>query len=299
MFKNNKLIAMLLLTLVVVFAVISEYNLAKRVVLPQSPPLLARHIREGFDDDVPSCQSNGESPACYSTVRDYDEDSVYNYDDMYLKTEIVPPVCPACPTTINGHCHENEVGTSPTILGTDFKNEQQTTTTTTETETNNSVVNNYTTYNSNNNNDTATNNNSDTATNNNSDTATNNNVDTATNNNSDTATNNNSDTVMDNNNNTLMYNNSDNLLDNTLNTMKDSITPTNDNKDVEINRLKEENKRLKDTRSESDSCPPCPSCERCPEASFSCEKVINYRSPNVGNYLPIPLLNDFSTFDSQ
>jgi archaellum component FlaC len=299
MFKNNKLIAMLLLTLVVVFAVISEYNLAKRFVLPQSPPLLARHIREGFDDDdVPSCQTNGESPACYSTVRDYDEDSVYNYDDMYLKTEIVPPICPACPTTINGHCHENEVGTSPTILGTDYKNETQTTTTTTETETNNSVVNNYTTYNSNN--DTATDNNSDTAMDNNSDTTTDNNSDTSTYNNNDRATYNNNDRETYNN--TVTDNNMDTVLDNNLNTMKDSIrniTPTNDNKDVEINRLKEENKRLKDTRSENDSCPPCPSCERCPEASFSCEKVINYKSPNVGNYLPIPLLNDFSTFDSQ
>lgn len=45
-------------------------------------------------------------------------------------------------------------------------------------------------------------------------------------------------------------------------------------------------------------CPPCPACERCPEPAFTCEKVINYRSPAAGEYLPIPVLNDFSSFPS-
>ena len=45
-------------------------------------------------------------------------------------------------------------------------------------------------------------------------------------------------------------------------------------------------------------CPPCPACERCPEPAFTCEKVINYRSPTAGQYLPIPVLNDFSSFPS-
>jgi len=42
-------------------------------------------------------------------------------------------------------------------------------------------------------------------------------------------------------------------------------------------------------------CPPCPPCSRCPEPSFECKKVPNYNS--IGNnQLPVPVLNDFSTF---
>jgi hypothetical protein len=40
--------------------------------------------------------------------------------------------------------------------------------------------------------------------------------------------------------------------------------------------------------------PPCPACARCPEPSFECRKVPNYNAKN--NYLPVPVLNDFSTF---
>lgn len=42
-------------------------------------------------------------------------------------------------------------------------------------------------------------------------------------------------------------------------------------------------------------CPPCPACARCPEPSFECKKVPNYNA--IGNdYLPTPVLADFSTF---
>ena len=41
--------------------------------------------------------------------------------------------------------------------------------------------------------------------------------------------------------------------------------------------------------------PPCPACARCPEPSFECKKVPNYNA--IGeNYLPVPVLNSFSTF---
>ena len=44
-----------------------------------------------------------------------------------------------------------------------------------------------------------------------------------------------------------------------------------------------------------EKCPPCPACARCPEPSFECKKVPNYN--NVNNMsLPIPVLNDFSSF---
>jgi hypothetical protein len=42
-------------------------------------------------------------------------------------------------------------------------------------------------------------------------------------------------------------------------------------------------------------CPPCPACARCPEPSFECKKVPNYSAID-NNYLPVPVLNDFSTF---
>jgi len=40
---------------------------------------------------------------------------------------------------------------------------------------------------------------------------------------------------------------------------------------------------------------PCPGCARCPEPAFDCKKVPNYNSTNT-QYLPKPLLNDFSQF---
>jgi hypothetical protein len=42
--------------------------------------------------------------------------------------------------------------------------------------------------------------------------------------------------------------------------------------------------------------PPCPPCERCPEPSFDCKRVPNYNSASVNQYLPQPVLADFSQF---
>jgi hypothetical protein len=42
-------------------------------------------------------------------------------------------------------------------------------------------------------------------------------------------------------------------------------------------------------------CPPCPACARCPEPAFECKKVPNYDAIN-NDYLPAPVLNDFSQF---
>jgi hypothetical protein len=42
-------------------------------------------------------------------------------------------------------------------------------------------------------------------------------------------------------------------------------------------------------------CPACPACARCPEPAFECKKVPNYNNIN-DNYLPMPILSDFSTF---
>lgn len=45
----------------------------------------------------------------------------------------------------------------------------------------------------------------------------------------------------------------------------------------------------------NEPAPPCPPCARCPEPAFDCKKVPNYNSTNT-NYLPRPMLNDFSQF---
>jgi len=42
-------------------------------------------------------------------------------------------------------------------------------------------------------------------------------------------------------------------------------------------------------------CPPCPACERCAEPAFECKKVPNYSAFNQ-NYMPVPVLSDFSSF---
>ena len=49
------------------------------------------------------------------------------------------------------------------------------------------------------------------------------------------------------------------------------------------------------TNAKQEQCPPCPACARCPEPSFECKKVPNYHAIN-NEFLPVPVLNDFSTF---
>jgi putative hemolysin len=46
---------------------------------------------------------------------------------------------------------------------------------------------------------------------------------------------------------------------------------------------------------DASKCPPCPPCARCPEPAFDCKKVPNYNAFNP-DYMPVPVLNDFSSF---
>lgn len=71
-------------------------------------------------------------------------------------------------------------------------------------------------------------------------------------------------------------------------------------KNKEIKLLNERLSALtssKDSNLDKKDHPACPPCERCPEPAVTCERVVNYRSPNIGKFLPMPVLNDFSTFD--
>jgi hypothetical protein len=49
-------------------------------------------------------------------------------------------------------------------------------------------------------------------------------------------------------------------------------------------------------KNEKDKCPPCRPCGRCPEPDFECKKVPNYSNAQQNNYLPRPVLSDFSQF---
>jgi len=51
------------------------------------------------------------------------------------------------------------------------------------------------------------------------------------------------------------------------------------------------------TENSKEKCPPCKPCGRCPEPNFECKKTYNYNSSGSGaDNLPMPILNDFSTF---
>jgi hypothetical protein len=63
-----------------------------------------------------------------------------------------------------------------------------------------------------------------------------------------------------------------------------------------LNDIKGSISQLNQQKDKSESCPPCPACERCPEPAFDCKKVPNYRSPSIGQYMPMPVLTDFSKF---
>lgn len=182
-------------------------------------------LYEGFDDTVPKC---------YDSV----EHNPYRYqnNDYVLKTELISPVCPACPSYVDAHGHskvpkkgeveENiikdvEINNDTKIKNTEIDNKQ----------TNTNINNDY-----------------------------------------------------------------------TYNIKNSDESKKLDKKNKKIKLLKEQLDAIKKSNSKSESnangdCPACPPCERCPEPTVTCERVVNYRSPSVGKYLPMPVLNDFSTFD--
>jgi hypothetical protein len=50
-----------------------------------------------------------------------------------------------------------------------------------------------------------------------------------------------------------------------------------------------------DSETDVSQCPPCEPCGRCPEPAFDCKRVPNYNAFNQ-NYMPVPVLSDFSSF---
>lgn len=248
-FRQRPLLVVLLLVIIIVFAFISSWN--AQILHPR--PLLGS-LREGLTPlttNVPLCQSD-DVPGCYATVQDDSDSSSFDtsYMDKYLlKTELIPPVCPACPSVVNQHSHDGETTSEGSSLnGTDISDTEQNITNITNEET---IVNNNIE-----------------------------NVDS---------------TVK------ITEEEKKNNKGKTGATFTDSMLQ---NYEKTISDLKGQIKNLQQKTSGDNSsgkagngeCPPCPAPTRCPEPAFSCQKVINYRSPSVGQYLPMPVLNDFSTF---
>jgi hypothetical protein len=186
------------------------------------------------ETNVPDCSGDPNVPECRDNVTaDYDP---YSYDSNYiLKTQIVSPVCPACPSVINNHDHGDnlydglvdETGNSIVQTSTEINQESQVSNSSNEEY--NSVTN----------------------------------VE-----------------------NTTINNNSDSGKSNSNNISSDEI----------LKRQKSFYDSASTSENVSSQCQPCPACERCPEPAFACEKVINYKSPSSKQYLPLPVLNDFSSF---
>ena len=209
-------------------------------------------------------------------------DSNWNDNNFILKSEIVPPVCPACPPFIGnggltggGLTGDGTTGTpyDGTIMSkneesqSNQKNMNYSFEQTIETKNNdsNNGFNFPNFFNSNDEND-----------------------ETDSNNLNNKKNSNNQNTPNNSNN----LNNSNDLQSNSGGLFNSFGNEIDDYKN-EIEELKE---KLEQLKMSSGSCPPCPACERCPEPSFDCKKVPNYRSTSVGDYLPMPILNDFSRF---
>ena len=184
----------------------------------------------------------------------------YNFEsseDYLLKTEIVPPVCPACPSVVNQHSHDGVIGEEgKKLAGSDYK------------ETNVTNINNE---------EIVFNENIE-------------NVDSEVvikgekkdgEEKKDKKASDNQQQI------------SDSLLqqyEKTINDLRGQLSNLSQSNGGNSNNQRNQN------NGNNDECSPCPAPMRCPEPAFSCQKVINYRSPSAGQYLPMPVLNDFSTF---
>ena len=261
-FKNKPLLVVVLLVIIVGFSIFSTMN---------AQSYYESYVIEGMtdydsDDDLPAC-TNELAPTCSSTVQDEAASTGANYydEDYILKTMIVPPVCPVCPSVINQHSHDGEVNSENNRLGGSEYESNETNITNISNITNSTRMDNAQALPE--------------------------------------------DFGRDEENEELREKNEelrDRLDENTqrqttandskMNRMLQQYENTINDLKGQISGLQQSTMSSKKSESTDGSCPPCPACERCPEPAFSCEKVINYRSPSAGQYLPMPVLGDFSSF---
>ena len=121
-FKNKPLLVVVLLVIIVGFSIFSTMN---------AQSYYESYVIEGMtnydsEDDLPAC-TNELAPTCSSTVQDEAASTGANYydEDYILKTMIVPPVCPVCPSVINQHSHDGEVNSENNRLaGSDYESNE-------------------------------------------------------------------------------------------------------------------------------------------------------------------------------
>ena len=253
-FKQRPLLVVLLLFIIITFAFLASMRSTS-----------SNQVKENFEGethDVPSC-SDDKSPGCYASVMDesiWDSANFNDSEDYLLKTEIVPPVCPACPSVVNQHSHDGVVGEEgQKLTGSDYK------------ETNITNINNE----ENIFNENVENVSSDVSI-------------------QETRQNPNQQSFDSQNQSSQNSSNRDNqkqISDSMLKQYEKTISDLRG----ELSNLKQSNGN-NSGNGNNGNCAPCPAPMRCPEPAFSCQKVINYKSPSAGQYLPMPVLNDFSTF---
>lgn len=121
-FKERPFLVCLLLGIVIVFSFVST----ARDIEALSVRGARREGYSGLADSVPSCSDSDDTvAACYSSVVDSAALADYTSDvlDKYmLKTEMLTPICPSCPSTVNGHSHgsESEADAENKILGSEY-----------------------------------------------------------------------------------------------------------------------------------------------------------------------------------
>ena len=307
-FKDNLCLAFLLLLIVILFSVFSEYRHNLFQYNKKKIEGMDNQTTGTPDDPVPSCGGATDVPGCYNTI--IDDRSIYGYNgdnhnsdsDYILKTQIVPPVCPACPSLYPNYAdvsgsesndnfqqHEDENKREDNLEKKNTTLNKTTINETTINKMNTSEVNNRSTNNSLTNNRSTNNSSTNNPSTNNPSTS--GNFGLFGENNKKNTQDNSGNNKQDNNNN----NNNPGLLGNSILT---GGQQSSQDYESQIESLRNELNSLKQQNaiSQQESCPPCPPCDRCPEPIFSCEKTINYRSPNIGQYMPLPVLNDFSSF---
>jgi hypothetical protein len=264
-FKERPLITILLLIVIISFAFLAS--------IKNSYSVIEGNTNLGDEEPVPDCAD--DVPACYSTLVYDTNNASYEApkldDDFILKTQIVPPVCPACPSVINQHSHDGSAKQGNSLSGSDISMNETNITNITNEE---NISNNY--------NET---------------------IDV-----SQEINKNVSDEDSSKNDDKTKSQDNTNQLGAIMNDMSSFTVSGSSPNQKDDSRLKEYEKQISELKGKlsalqqktntngNGECPPCPACDRCPEPVFSCEKVVNYRSPSLGQYLPMPVLGDFSTF---
>ena len=129
-FKDRPLITVLLLVIIISFAFLASARSYPSIIEGNTNKSDTDEDddddEDDEEDDVPDCA--GDVPGCYSTLVYSTTNGAYTPayldDDFILKTEIVPPVCPACPSVINQHSHDGSTNGNDSLSGSEISSNE-------------------------------------------------------------------------------------------------------------------------------------------------------------------------------